>query len=337
MQAFINPNNLYQNSSLLGIYVRDQNEALKIGAILNSSFAVLSRILFARVLGNEGNIQLDVYSAKMMLVPVLAANTAAQAKALGAFKRMIARPTLQFLSERRMRRMSYLKSGRERDLEELSDLSELDMADRRELDDAVLAMLGVENMKARNALSDRLYIYLREFFEDVRQKEELAIANKNRSKRRSTLSPSEIGNQVLGDIKSNHGHLLRHFRDFVNLDQPYITLDLPAVGEPEVHEDIFARDGSVRFLKGKRQISLVPTKNREQAALVASIALSGVRGLTRVPLDPNECSGLKDRYEKFIRDRDMRLSALVSERTADPDLQEEVVGALRALIDRSSP
>ena len=70
LQVISNTFNLYQNSSLLGIYVQDHSrEADLISAILNSSFAVLSRILFARVLGNEGTIQVDVYSAKMMLVP----------------------------------------------------------------------------------------------------------------------------------------------------------------------------------------------------------------------------------------------------------------------------
>jgi hypothetical protein len=197
LQAFTNPSTLFQNSSLLGVHVSDKHEALKFGAILNSSFAVLSRILFARILGNEGNIQLDVYSAKMMRVPSLSEGpTAAQAKAIEAFQRMLGRATLQFLSERRMRRMSLTKIGREAELQALSDLCELDMDDRRALDDAVLEMLGVKDKHERNSLIERLYAYLREFFEGVRQKEEKAIDNKNRSKRRGALSPAELAASV---------------------------------------------------------------------------------------------------------------------------------------------
>ena len=39
--------------------------------------------------------------------------------------------------------MAFTKAGREDELEEISDISELDMDDRHELDDAVLELLGV--------------------------------------------------------------------------------------------------------------------------------------------------------------------------------------------------
>jgi hypothetical protein len=332
LQAFINPSNLYQNSSLLGIYVANSDEAMNLAAILNSSLAVLSRILFARVLGNEGNIQLDVYSAKMMLVPVLSNEEGPIQRAVEAFRRMIERPALQFLSERRMRRMSYTNLGRERELAEISDSSELDMDDRRGLDDAVLEMLGIESSGDRQVLLNRLYDYLREFFEEVRQKEELAIANKNKSKRRAALTPADMAVQILADIKSNNGQLLRAFRDFVDIEKANITLDLPALGLPEVHEDIFARDGSVRFMKGRKQIALLPTKNRDQAALVAMIALHGVRGLTRVPLYPPDCVEVRKRHESFVTDRDKQLRAMITDRTGDPEFQEEVFQNLSGLI-----
>lgn len=323
LQAFINPNNLYQNSSLLGIYAESQNEALKLGAVLNSSFALLSRVLFARVLGNEGNIQLDVYSAKMMIVPILASGAALE-RAVEAFRRMIKRPTLQVLSERRMRHMAYVKMGRDKELEDISDFSELDMEDRHALDDAIFEMLGVTKSEERKGLLQSLYAFLREFFEDVRQKEELAIANKNKSKRRAAFSPTEVAMEILSDVKKNEGNLLRAFRDFVDLNKPHSTFDLPALGVPEVHEDIFARDGSVRFLRGRKQISLVPTKNRAQAALVATIASHGIRGLVRVPLSADECAHVGKRYETFVASRDKRLRTLIAERTGDPDLQDEI-------------
>ena len=81
---------------------------------------------------------------------------------------------MQFLSERRLRRMAFTKKGREHELGNVSDLSELDMDDRRALDDAILEMLGVKNKRDRDDLLGRLYSYLREFFEHVRQKEEKA-------------------------------------------------------------------------------------------------------------------------------------------------------------------
>ena len=332
LQAFINPYNLYQNSSLLGVHVSDNDEALRIGAILNSSFAVLSRILFARVLGNEGNIQLDVYSAKMMLVPLLLGATTAQNKAIEAFQRMTKRDTLQFLSESRMRRMAYTKSGRESELQALSDLSELDMADRHTLDNAVLEMLGVKSQHERSDLTNRLYAYLREFFEGIRQKEEKAIANKNKARRKVAFSPVELAVEILAEIRNTQGQLLKSYANFVDLNRPFSTFDLPTAGVPEIHEDMFALQGSVRFIKGRKQISIIQTKTPEQATLIVVIAMHGKRGLTRVPLDPQDCVSLKNRYETFINDRTKRIKNMIADRTSDPDLQERILDALIDLM-----
>jgi hypothetical protein len=239
---------------------------------------------------------------------------------------------MQFLSKRRLRRMAFIKMGDEQGLDAVSDLSELDMDDRGALDDAVLEMLGVKNKRERAALIDRLYGYLREFFEDIRCKEEKAIANKNKSKRRVSFPPAQIAAEIIVEVKKEHGNLLRSYSDFVDMNRPFSTFDLPAAGIPEVHEDMFHPSGSVRFMKGRKQLNILPTKTREQAALVALIATHGVRGLTRVPLDAQECIILMQRYEKFINDRSRRLRRMIEERTGDPDLQDRIFKALTDLV-----
>ncbi len=333
--AAFNDNNLQANCNLYDITPDEGVDATALAGILNSSLVVFSKFQYGRPVGNEGNLKTEVIDVTMMPVPdPRKVRKQSLNRVRDAFEILKKRPALQFLSERRMRRMAFTKAGREDELEEISDISELDMDDRHELDDAVLELLGVINPKERRAVLDPLYSYLKEFFESVRQKEELAIANKNRSKRKAALSPAEIADQILQEIKNSHGNLLRSFRDFVDVNRPYVTFDLPHVGIPEVHEDIFARDGSVRFLKGKKQISLVPTKNRDQAALVAMIALQGIRGLTRVPLNANECVEVRRRYEKFVAEREKRLQALIADRTGDPDLQGHVFEALSEQIHR---
>lgn len=238
-----------------------------------------------------------------MLVPDFREAAKACEVVAKAFRLLKGRPAMQFLSERRMRRMAFTKAGREPQLAAVSDLCELDMDDRWALDDAVLEMLGVKNKRERDGLIDRLYAYLREFFEGVRQKEEKAIENKNRSKRRGAISASEIAAEILKEIKDHDGQLLRSYADFLDVARPFNTLDLPADGRPEVHDDMFAPHGSVRFMKGRKQISILPTKTREQAALVAFIAAHGVRGLTRVPFDADNCARLRKRYDDFIGKR----------------------------------
>ena len=118
----------------------------------------------------------------------------------------------------------------------------------------------------------------------------------------------------------------------MDVSRPYSTFDLPAAGVAEIHEDIFAPDGSVRFMKGRKQIALLPTKSREQAALVTAISAQGVRGLTRVPLAPQDCIDLKKRYETFVEDRAQRLRRLISDRTGDPNLQDRIFATLNDFI-----
>jgi hypothetical protein len=193
-------------------------------------------------------------------------------------------------------------------------------------------MLGVTNKRERDSLTDRLYAYLREFFEGVRQKEEKAIDNKNRSKRKGLASPGEIAMEILAEIKNNHGQLLRSYGEFLDVTRPFNTFDLPPDGIPEVHDDMFAPQGSVRFMKGRKQISILPTKTREQATLVAFIAANGVRGLTRVPLGPQDCASLRKRYGAFIEDRARRFRRMIADRTGDEDLQDRIFYALGDLI-----
>ena len=104
------------------------------------------------------------------------------------------------------------------------------MADRRSLDLAVLEMLGIVKRKEREELVDNLYMYLREFFESTRQKEEAAIENKKRAKRRGPVRPNEIAAQIYNEISEKQPKLLRKYdSDFLNQDEPYDVYDLPNI------------------------------------------------------------------------------------------------------------
>jgi methylase of polypeptide subunit release factors len=331
--APFNDHNLQANCNLYNITPSKDVQAEVLAGILNSSFAVLSKFQYGRPVGNEGNLKTEVVDVTMMPLPDPRGRPSdVLERVSSAFRSLKERPAMQFLSERRMRRMAYLRAGHESQLADLPDLSELEMEDRRELDDALLEMLGVRSQRERGQLLDRLYSYLREFFESVRQKEEIAIGNKNRSKRKAALSPSEIAGEILAEIKDRHGHLLRSYRDFLDRERPYSTFDVPQIGVAEIHEDIFAPHGSVRFMKGRKQIALLPVKVRAQASLIASLASNGIRGLIRVPLASEECVGVQKRYESFVSHRDQKLRGMIADRTGDPDLQEQVFGALSDLV-----
>ena len=313
--SFLNPKKTHINSSLLGIYNVENDIVKPLCAILNCTISILSRLIYARILGNEGNIQLDVYSAKMMLVPnILHYNSQPLIdKINSSFDKMLDREVLGFISERRLRHMAYTQAGKETQLDKLSDLCELDMDDRRELDDAVLEMLGVESAARRQELLDELYDYLREFFELTRQKEEKAIINKNKARRRGQASPTEIAAQILAEIQENHPDLLsRYDPDFLDLTKPFDTFDLPGEGVPQALKDTnpLLYDRGVVFLKGKKPLANLITKIPEQDPLIILLARSGLHGLVRLPHDPEECQRLYQEYADFLRLRDETIREL---------------------------
>ena len=225
-------------------------------------------------------------------------------KIISSFDKMLERDVLGFISERRLRYMAYTQAGKESQLDKLSDLCELDLADRQELDDALLEMLGVDSPERQQELREELYDYLREFFELTRQKEEKAITNKNKAKRRGQASPIEIAAQILAEMSESHPDLLRCYDpDFLDRTKPFDTFEFPTEGIPHPQKEVnpLLYDLGVVFIKGKKPVANIDTKISEQDPLIILLAGSGMRGLVQVPHEPEECERLYHKYSDFLR------------------------------------
>jgi type I restriction-modification system DNA methylase subunit len=306
-----------------------------LGGILNSTWVVLSKFQYGRPVGVEGNLKTEVIDVKMMLVPnPNLANVTSLTRIEHAFLNMKKRKALMFLSERRLRTMAYTSSGKSKELDELSDLTELDMPDRRELDEAILEMIGVKSPDKRREMIDELYAYLKGFFEATRQKEEKAITNKNTTKRRERVRPVDIAMQIFTEIKQKLPDLLRKYEThFFDKTQPFDTYDLPAEGEAKPYTDMVTAN-AVIFNKGvKTRVALIPTLTPIQSQLVTLVANNGTRGLVRVPHEEATCSDILEKYQQHIAYRKAKLLELVQERTSDEDIQEKILEALLPLVN----
>jgi len=305
------------------------------GGTLNSSWVLLSSLQFGRPVGTEGNWSTMVADVNMMLVPDPTKATQRQIEmVVAAFEKLKKRKALYFLSERRLREMAYRSAGKEGQLDKLSDKCELDMPDRRELDDAVLQLLGVGSKKRRNDLIEALYSYLRDFFERTRQKEEKAIANKKKAKRRGPARPGEIAAQIYEQIIEQQASLLQQYDPaFVDESKPFDTFEFPAEGEVKLDQSLFNGHG-IAFVKGKKTITVIDTKIPAQDPLAILVANSGVRGFVRIPHEEEECRRVLQKYEKFVRERHRRLLELIEDRTADEEMQQKIYDALMPLILR---
>jgi len=327
-----NDEDLICNHNLFDVSGKELPTAVLAG-LLNSTFVVLSKFQYGRPVGVEGNLKTEVVDVKMMRVPdPRHGSRTALKRVAAAFERLKQRKVHYFLSERRLREMAYRQAGKYDELEKLSDLSELDMPDRRKLDDAVLQLLGECSKKRRDELLDRLYDHLREFFELTRQKEEVAISNKKKAKRRGPESPAEIAAQIIEKVQQEAPELLLSYDDhFVDASKPWDAFELPLNGEPEQDNGLFHKH-QVVFKKGKRVIAEVQTNSSVQDALVVLLARNGLRGFVRVPHEDEECQRVLDGYLNFVMRRNRRLRDLVEQRTVDEDMQDKIMDALIQLV-----
>jgi hypothetical protein len=328
-----NESNLQNNYNLHGVHAKSGISPELLAGILNSTLVVLSKYQFGRPVGVEGNLKTEIIDIRMMLVPdPRIASRETKSRIIRAFRKMKERKPLQFLSEQHMREMAYRQAGKEQELETLSDKSELDMSDRRELDDAVLELIGISSANSREDFINELYSYLREYFELTRSKEEKAILNKKRAKRR-IANPKEIAMQIYQAIVEKHADILRHYdSDFLNKAKAFDTYDLPAEGTPSPHTDLFS-DTGVLFVKGKKsKVAIIKTKNASQDELIILVANSGQRGFVRIPRDEDECCRLNKEYSKFLRNRERAIQELIEERTSDEEMKEEIHDALMPFI-----
>jgi len=326
-QGLLCNHNLFDVTALKG-------SSTVLGGILNSSWVALAKFQYGRPVGVEGNLKTEVVDVKMMLVPdPTKAKPSAQERVARAFRAMKARPALQFLSERRMREMAYWEAGKEKELAKLSGACELSMDDRYALDDAVLAMLGVRLKKQRRELIRKLYAYLGAFFEWTRQKEEKAIANKKKAKRRGPAKAAEIAAQICEELAETDPKLLRKYEaDFLNKRKPFDTYEMPDNGTPEVFSDMLIPHG-VRFRKGKKTVGrIIETRSEAQARLLCLVALTARHTFLRVPYKDDECQRVLHQYDRFIRSRERRIRQVIEERTADEEIQQKIYEALMPML-----
>jgi len=334
--AFLNPENMYQNSSLLGLYGLSAAESDYFAGLLNSTFGVLPRLLYARGLGNEGNSQLDVYSAKMLLV-VASQSGSGKKKVGAAFKAMTARKALSFIPERRMRHAAFERQGKQHELKNLSNLCELDMSDRRALDHSVLELLGIKIKKERDEWINRLYDYLRQLFEETRCKEEQAIVNKNTTKRKGAVSPLDLAKQLVAELNTQETGLFRSYKDFFNesgVGDSWIAREVPADGTPEVHADL--HDVGVRFVRGNKQLDFISMPSETHAALAVVAIIEMRRETVQLPRDKLLCTSFLVNYKSFLDKRNRRLKEAIVERVADEEVQSVVFDYLIELVRRGA-
>ena len=301
----MNVDGLAVNCNLYDVWPLQKPRTDLLWAVLNSTVTVLSKHQFGRAAGIEGNLKTEVVDVNMMLVPdIRTASPEAAARAVDACERMSRRNAMRFLYE------------------------EFALDDRRDLDDAVLEILGFEDADERAALRDRLYRDVTDLQKAIRERELIAQRDRAKASRRGELTAQDTANELWAEHRSEL-NLLQFPDDFVPRPNQGDVFDLPQ-GEVEVGIALIdvgglLKAGTVRVGGGDGDVMDVGSVSR--ARFLEALSLCHRSGHVRLPSD-EICDDAVSAFDQYHQELRRRCTLLAETRTRDQRRQQAIVAAL---------
>ncbi len=318
-----NPESLVCNHNLFDIAAENlaRQERAVLVAVLNSTLVGLFKTFYGRFAGAEGNLKTEVIDVNLMEIPdPRNASSAVTQRIVAAFRRMAKRDIGRFVEEAFMECHSY-ERAQELALQPVELPQELMQEDRRELDDAVLELIGVSDASERSRLRDRLYVETAAHFRAIRvietQKQEDRASG---SERRLTAADqaADVWDALQAADRTPLADWLR-----ANAPAPVADIDLPeerpcylASGSMFDHETVY-------FGKNRERHVVLPS--RGAAELAARIAELGLSGQHALPVDDKAALELLHRLSARHQNALAEARPLVESRTGGAEEQEAIM------------
>ena len=202
---------------------------------------------------------------------------------------------------------------------------ELIAADRRELDDAALELIGICDAKERSSVRERLYRDVALFYRQVRLLELQAIENKKRAKKGRMASPSEVAQEIFESLEP--AQLRRFPGDFLPDREPLDTIELPE-GKANLYDRGDFYDANALAV-GKGKITL---RHRAQAELAKLYAELHLTGFIKLPVEGKLCDRMRRDWVQYAEEMRAVFQSLATERTDDEERQEAIIAELNRLL-----
>lgn len=292
-------------------------------AILNSTWALLSLLQASHPVGTEATLEVTVRDAELLRIPdPNFADDRVKTKLIDAFTDMSSREALYFVAEARRRKDSVSATR---------DDTEVGQLDRRALDEAVLELLGITDAAIRGELIDSAYEQIDAAFDAARGKEETSIINKQTAGRRQSKTPRVVAAELVARLKSDAPDAVKSYdADLLGFCEDWNSFELPAMGVPRLAGDLMEGQG-VEFTHGLRRVGFVAAAD-EQLDLLYDLAVAGIRGIVRIPADPEACRQTRARLDTYLNERDSRVAEMADYMVADEDTRARVIAAASRLL-----
>ena len=301
----LNNDLLPANHNLFDLWSIDRGQTDLLWAVLNSTVTVLAKHQFGRAAGVEGNLKTEVVDVNMMLVPdVRRASPEAAARAVAACERMSMRDAKRYLYE------------------------EFTLDDRRELDDATLQILGIEDAAERAALRDRLYRDVTSLQKATREREIIAQRDRARSSQRAAATPQYMAEELWSEHESSL-NLLQFPEDFVTRPNEGDVFDLPSgevvVGTALMDIGDMLEVGKIRV--GGRDGEVLDVGSVSKGRFLEALSLCHRASQVRLPSDA-VCDDAVSSFDHYRIELRQRCAQLAQQRASDQRRQRAIVAAL---------
>jgi type I restriction-modification system DNA methylase subunit len=302
-----NPESLICNCNLYDVFVSDSVDEKHLCAVLNSTVIVIMKFLFGSQMGREANQVTEIFDAKMMLVPDPRYATASVRRRLES--------ALNSMRERHAMPMVDVDST------ETSWTGELALADRQQLDDAVLELLGVSDKKERESLRAELYEEVTKLYRQLRVAEREMQRHRSANARQGRATAQSIAAEIWDSLDTHPDY--RTPLDFIPPRARTETFDLPTEGRAHIIPRNMFQPDSVRIGN-----TLLELGDPLRCAFVKRLSQVGVSGSVRVPLQPEHCSNALNQYQAYTDETNAEFQRRAAAYTSEEPMQERIVREL---------
>jgi hypothetical protein len=305
-----NADDLICNNNLYDVWAIHEHTAKTLWAILNSTVVAQSKLLYGRPVGREAGLKTEIVDLLMMPIPDPRHASAA-------------------ITERLHQIITAMAARPSKPLHE-----ELSQYERQELDDAVLALLGVTNPDERRDYRDRLYDEVRRQYIEARELEVQATQNRLRAARRGRVTPASIADELWSSIDA--ASLRRFPDDFVPSGIECTSFTLPAgvveVGTRHalIPEPGLLVAGTIRV--GGRNGVVLPVPSVHHGEYLRILAEHGINGDVELPEAVILCQNAVSAYRQYHAQLAQRFADMAATRSSDKQRQQQIV---RVLLHRA--
>ena len=301
----LNSDRLPANHNLFEIWPRTCTPAKVLWAVLNSTVTALAKYQFGRAAGIEGNLKTEVVDVKMMLVPdIRESSPEVTQRAVAACEKIASRNASRYLSD------------------------EFGLDDRRELDDAVLEIMGLDGASERVVLRDRLYRAMTDIHGAIRAREIIAQRDRRRANRRTSVTDLDIAEEIWADRRPEL-HLLQFPDDFLPRHYDGETFSLPD-GDVEVGAAMIAMDGLLQIgtlRVGGKDGEVLQVSSHARARFIEALSECHRSGDVRLPNDAI-CDQAVSNFTQYRDELRERCSQMAVRITQNRTRQNAIVEAL---------